>query len=526
MDLHNQNKPRDPYAFPGGAGRQICVKTNLFDIKFDKRRSIGKFEVFASQKTREGKINVVQSRKIFPLFKTNYATELRDYEVVEGYPTEHGVIVYTVPSYPHDTFPERINADFRGDVQIDEWQNFDNELRRFLKRAALQSIAQLFHHHGFTLMKKGIYTFESDRQCARFPKQPLNEILDLVSGFKIGFETNVPNPDGSSRNMVSLDLTQTVCTRTNISLFECYLSLCTFPYDSNRIVRPEDLQGQILDTTSVSLLNRILSNIEVYILGEEQRGGRNALCKFVEILNRPATRFTVQDGRTIVRIFEDKLRKRLQFPTLNAVKLKCGKNFKHVPMELVYLSDRPQRIGVAALNILAELNQKVKELAAIVPGPRWEFIENIAGKLRAELLDSNEKNLLKNIGIQLNAAPIEVFARVLDVPADTYSIAPGTLAMPYRHPVDYVIIDSRHSNRNISIEKDVDNLMEKLYNLGIYITGQRCAQFFQCNPRNAAPDFANVVEWHKKVGLKEMKSKLLYIVVVDNESDADLYRMA
>uniref|UniRef100_A0A914YQ15 Uncharacterized protein n=1 Tax=Panagrolaimus superbus TaxID=310955 RepID=A0A914YQ15_9BILA len=151
MDLHNQNKPRDPYAFPGGAGRQICVKTNLFDIKFDKRRSIGKFEVIASQKTREGKINVVQSRKLFPLFKTNYATELRDYEVVEGYPTEHGIIVYTVPSYPHDTFPERqdqqnrsikIKADFRGDVQIDEWQNFDNELRRFLKRAALQSIAQ------------------------------------------------------------------------------------------------------------------------------------------------------------------------------------------------------------------------------------------------------------------------------------------------------------------------------------------------------------------------------------------------
>uniref|UniRef100_A0A914RB61 Piwi domain-containing protein n=1 Tax=Panagrolaimus davidi TaxID=227884 RepID=A0A914RB61_9BILA len=67
--------------------------------------------------------------------------------------------------------------------------------------------------------------------------------------------------------------------------------------------------------------------------------------------------------------------------------------------------------------------------------------------------------------------------------------------------------------------------MERLYNLRIYMTGKRCVNFFQCIPRSAATDLDNVVKWHDDVGLAENKRRvLLYIVVVDNEPNNDLYQ--
>uniref|UniRef100_A0A914PBH6 Uncharacterized protein n=1 Tax=Panagrolaimus davidi TaxID=227884 RepID=A0A914PBH6_9BILA len=104
-----QNESRDPHKFPGAAGHEILLRSNFFEIKFVKNPSIGTFEVIAFQEMKNGRtVLVPQSNKLFSLFKSNYATELEGYIVIQGYRTKHGITVYTVPSYPENHFPARV----------------------------------------------------------------------------------------------------------------------------------------------------------------------------------------------------------------------------------------------------------------------------------------------------------------------------------------------------------------------------------------------------------------------------------
>uniref|UniRef100_A0A914P7M2 Piwi domain-containing protein n=1 Tax=Panagrolaimus davidi TaxID=227884 RepID=A0A914P7M2_9BILA len=65
--------------------------------------------------------------------------------------------------------------------------------------------------------------------------------------------------------------------------------------------------------------------------------------------------------------------------------------------------------------------------------------------------------------------------------------------------------------------------MENLRRLGIYITGNRCANFFPCASKNAASDLENVLKWHNRFR-PTSGQKRLFIVVVDDESNNDLYK--
>ena len=66
-------------------------------------------------------------------------------------------------------------------------------------------IFRMFEKHNYTLMKRCVYTFKTED--TRFPVRPLNGVLQLISGFKISFETNVPIKDepAFSRNMAVIN---------------------------------------------------------------------------------------------------------------------------------------------------------------------------------------------------------------------------------------------------------------------------------------------------------------------------------
>jgi hypothetical protein len=103
-----RRRPRDPHSFPGGEGRQITVRTNLFDMTFDRSRKIGMYEIHATEPNKKGNMVPVPARKLFSIFKKVYARDLERYEAVEGYPTEHGVTVYIVSAHRFDRFPPGI----------------------------------------------------------------------------------------------------------------------------------------------------------------------------------------------------------------------------------------------------------------------------------------------------------------------------------------------------------------------------------------------------------------------------------
>ena len=87
----------------------------------------------------------------------------------------------------------------------------------------------------------------------------------------------------------------------------------------------------------------------------------------------------------------------------------------------------------------------------------------MAGMIHSEIMDRPETNILRDLGISFVDVPVEVDARVLDEPMDTYSFKPGTLAQPCETEVEYIIVDLRESQQP-SIIRDVEILTEKLYN--------------------------------------------------------------
>ena len=75
-------------------------------------------------------------------------------------------------------------------------------------------------------------------------------------------------------------------------------------------------------------------------------------------------------------------------------------------------------------------------------------------------MDIDEPNILSKAGIMLNDVPIDVNARELDVPSDTRSEFPGTLAKPYKSKVEYVIV-----NFSRVYKEDVINSVVNLMNI-------------------------------------------------------------
>ena len=106
----------------------------------------------------------------------------------------------------------------------------------------------------------------------------------------------------------------------------------------------------------------LFSDVEVY-LPEVERGGRPVYYKLIEVCPRSANCFQHERTRiSIVQHWEEKLRKRLN-GNLNAVILKGPRGkIVYAPMEIVTLSDRPQKIAVGAIRILKELNRQLKEV--------------------------------------------------------------------------------------------------------------------------------------------------------------------
>ena len=79
-------------------------------------------------------------------------------------------------------------------------------------------------------------------------------------------------------------------------------------------------------------------------------------------------------------------------------------------------------------------------------------------------MDADDKpNFLTSAGIQIDSVPIDVDARILDVPYDTYSKTPGTLAIPYKDKVEFLVVNF-HATAD-DIIPDVNNLVAKLYEL-------------------------------------------------------------
>uniref|UniRef100_A0A914Z936 Uncharacterized protein n=1 Tax=Panagrolaimus superbus TaxID=310955 RepID=A0A914Z936_9BILA len=212
---------------------------------------------------------------------------------------------------------------------------------------------------------------------------------------------------------------------------------------------------------------------------------------------------------------------------MNAVLIKCkkGKEYR-VPLEIVVLSDKPQRVHASASYISTHLSERLKELAALVPGKRWEYICDAAGKFHAALMDTPGKsNLLKEIGLELNDIPITVNARVLDPPVDTYSKDDETLAIPYQNPVEYVLVDFSKNNNdeNDNVEENVNHLMERMREkFGISITNTQVFFKFKynananCGDENVLKDLETVVQWHTENKPKKAGRKLIYIVVIEN----------
>jgi hypothetical protein len=149
MSLTYRERGRfNPYEFPGGNGRHVRVKTNLFDMEIDMSKTVCQFEVIATQINQNGNLGLVPSTKMFELFLHFYRHYLFDYELIEGCPTKDGIVVYTIPPYPENILPKKsdekfsISGEFRGNVRMGDWQKLDNELKKFLKKAVLHFLSR------------------------------------------------------------------------------------------------------------------------------------------------------------------------------------------------------------------------------------------------------------------------------------------------------------------------------------------------------------------------------------------------
>uniref|UniRef100_A0AC34G5W2 Uncharacterized protein n=1 Tax=Panagrolaimus sp. ES5 TaxID=591445 RepID=A0AC34G5W2_9BILA len=218
-------KLKDPLNFPGGQGEELTVTTNMFNLRILKSNVIKKVNVVAVTKDKDKKIVTMEGNKVFSLFKKAYCGRngcLKDIKhIVEGYPAKDGITVYE-----KKFGDEKIAAKYCGSISINDWNTFDNDLKMFLKKAFVATIYEMFDKHQYTLMKRVIYSFKTK---GNFPAVFLNNIFQLLPGIRLGYECDIQDENDPTRsnNLVSINYSPTVATRTSVSLLKCYEDLCT-----------------------------------------------------------------------------------------------------------------------------------------------------------------------------------------------------------------------------------------------------------------------------------------------------------
>uniref|UniRef100_A0AC34Q5F9 Piwi domain-containing protein n=1 Tax=Panagrolaimus sp. JU765 TaxID=591449 RepID=A0AC34Q5F9_9BILA len=548
----------DPYSFPGTDGKQISIKTNLYPYKFD-RNLVGYYQlqVFRTEHRRPKETVKVPANslpKYVRIFNEKLPFSGRKNMMIPGYANgENTLGVYIIPPIdggPAESDAQVPNHDLRLTIKdhteckrdgapvanvrmVLEFKHLfdsnselgDSEPSQFLKKVIMASLGNIMGKK-YDVIGRHLYVTKAKSMD---PIMDLDFLTRLVTGFKYRFHPDIPDISGPIGNtaVMSVNSAVNIVSRTNVSVLQYFVStVLNYPVGEKNF-RPEDFKGVMMDGKQKERLLSLLQDLDVYISCERMRGNSRIYYTVTDISEDSARNLVTHNNRDgsscPLNVYYDRILqkegKRIQLPDQCALflSLKKGGPPKAVPFELVYVSDRPQRVKGNMENFRREYLKH----SAVYPVRRFEMIQSFIDDLKSELRILQDESVLAKVSLKIHKDCVLVDGRVLDKPelSDEVLYAPFT-----SQNVDYVIIDLHSFMENEKqeyIEKSMKQLINIFRSLRISFAEEplmKCKR--DVNNINVELEVVDIVNKAKgKPGYNPNNKLFFFVIENDDEND-------